>query len=595
MRRVSRSGAAVATAIAAMLVWAGCGSGASNGFADESPGPNNGGSPGGGGDFGGAGDAGAIFAPDAAPPEVKTEGNYQSPVATGKVVWIANPTSGRVAYVDVTSLDVKTIEAGDGPTYLAAVPDPADDVAIVINVTSHDATLLRDHQGALTSKTFPVTADANSWAVSASGRWAIAWTDATHITDPDPTQGFQDIAVIDLTGARPATTLAVGYRPVKVAFSADGARAFAVTQDGISVVDLLGGASPKVTQNFAIDVGGGSSGSPDAGEAGAATDAAGAADAGDDAEAADGADGADATGAPEAGGGTVGAPGAPSAPAAEDVSITPDGAYALVRREGDTHVAVLSLKDGVQATVSLPTAPTDLTLSPAGDFALAVMRDTSTVAVLPIPGIASAPASFTTVPIAGETVGRALVTKSGKTALLFTTAVPVERLTVLTLGASPSFRVVTLHSPVLAVFPSDDGQNAVVVHQVTPDPARKIQGAFSVVPIGGVDLPAKIVPTPAPPTAVALAPSSDRALVSIRDDSSSTFGAYLAEMPSLAVTPYTLASPPIAVGIAEAASRGYVAQDHPEGRITILDLAAGQARTITGFELGARVVDGSQP
>ncbi len=38
----------------------------------------------------------------------------------------------------------------------------------------------------------------------------------------------------------------------------------------------------------------------------------------------------------------------------------------------------------------------------------------------------------------------------------------------------------------------------------------------------------------------------------------------------------------------------YVAQEHPEGRITFIKLSDGSARTLTGFELGARIVDGSQ-
>jgi hypothetical protein len=76
-------------------------------------------------------------------------------------------------------------------------------------------------------------------------------------------------------------------------------------------------------------------------------------------------------------------------------------------------------------------------------------------------------------------------------------------------------------------------------------------------------------------------------------------------MPSLEVTPFTLASPPSAVGISVGAHRGYVAQDYSEGRITFVDLATSSAcdasascnlsRTITGFELGARVVNGSTP
>jgi hypothetical protein len=43
------------------------------------------------------------------------------------------------------------------------------------------------------------------------------------------------------------------------------------------------------------------------------------------------------------------------------------------------------------------------------------------------------------------------------------------------------------------------------------------------------------------------------------------------------------------------ARRAFVAQQHREGRITFIDLISGEARTLTGFELGARVVDGSRP
>jgi len=61
------------------------------------------------------------------------------------------------------------------------------------------------------------------------------------------------------------------------------------------------------------------------------------------------------------------------------------------------------------------------------------------------------------------------------------------------------------------------------------------------------------------------------------------------------VTPLVLASPPIATGVAKAANRGYVAQSHDAGRITFIPFEGGQPQTITGFDLGARVVDGATP
>jgi hypothetical protein len=481
-----------------------------------------------------SGDGAAI---DAA--ERKLESSYQSPVATGTYVWVANPSSGRVAYIKADTLDVATVDAGDAPTYLAAVPDPAADVAIVLNVLSHDATLLRAQGGGLTTKTFPVAATSNAWAVSADGRWAVAWGDATKATNPDPTQGFQDLGVLDLTGQTPATILAVGYRPVKVAFASDDTRAFAVTQDGISVIDLTL-ATPLVVANYATS-----------------TDPL-------------------------------------NDPGTHDVSFTPDGAYALVRRDGHPDITIVTLKDGTLTTVTLPANASDLTLTPGGDEAVAVMRDTGSVALLPIPGIVANPTGFTTVSVTGSTVGRAIVTAPGQTALLFTTAVAEDRLTVLSLVPPQTFRTLRLYSPVLAVFPTDDAANAIVLHDLAADAGTTAHGAFSIVPIGAA-LPAKIVGTSARPNAVAVAPSSDRAVVTVRDDASATYGAYLAKMPSLEVDPYVLASPPIAAGVVAGANRAFIAQEHPEGRITFIDLATGEARTLTGFELGARVVDGSQP
>jgi hypothetical protein len=585
-----------AGAVTAGLVLATGHCGSSNsagGFGVPSAGPQDNASSGGGNGGAGGGTL-AGGAEDGAggvatlPPEMKTESLYQSPVATGNVVWIANPTSGRVAYIDAKTFDVQTVEAGDRPTYLAAVSDPTDDVAIVLNVLSQDATLLRDHMGTLSATRFPSTPDANSIGVSKSGRWAIAWTNSTVITTADPTQGFQDIAVLDLSGIRPPKNLSVGYRPSQVAYSKDESHAFIVTQDGISVVDLLGGSLPSVTALFPLSAP--VAQSPVGAEAIEASTV--------DASAKDAGTGDAAADSGIANSEDAGVAGSTTTP---DVSFTPDGAYAFVRVDGAAAITAVSLATGTATAIPLPSPPSDLTMSPDGTFALAVLRDDYAVATLPIPGIIQNPRSFTTITIAGEIVGRAIITSHSQSALLFTTVAAIDRLTVLTLQPTPTYRTVVLHSPVLAVFPTDDAMNAVVLHSVTPTPGSNVEGAFSIVPIAA-DLPAKIVGVPAPPTAVALAPAGDHALVSIRDDSTGTYGLYLGLMPSLQVVSYTLASPPIAVGIVAGASRGYVAQDYSEGRITVVGLGAEdcdssspceQARTITGFELGARIVTGS--
>ncbi len=275
------------------------------------------------------------------------------------------------------------------------------------------------------------------------------------------------------------------------------------------------------------------------------------------------------------------------------MSITPDGHFALVRRDYQSTIGVVDLGSGQLSVVQLPANATDLTLTPSGNAALVVMRDIATVATLPIPAIATDPTAFTTLAITGQTVGRALVTDDGNTTLLFTTALPVDAITILDLSAQ-TFRTTPLHLPLLAVFPMHDAQNAIVLHTLPADAGTTALGAFSVVPVG-LDLPAKLVGTHAPPNAVGLSLAGDRAIVTTSDDTRQIYEAYLVKMPSLEVDPYSLASPPIGAGVVAGANAAYIAQDNPEGRITFIDLETGQARTLTGFELGSRIVNGSQP
>jgi len=499
----------------------------------------------GGGNFGGGAGGGGITSttPGAGgaggtPPEKEVESSFGAPVATGKYVWIANPSSGRVAYIDATSLEIKLVDAGNGPTYVAAVPDPADDVAIVLNVLSRDATILRASSSGLTAASVPVPAGGNSLTVSPDGRWAVAWSDARQVQMPDPVEGYQDISVVDLTkGAETAFDLTVGYRPVAVAFDKAAARAFAVTQDGITVVALTGGP-PQVVKNIAL---------------------------GD----------------------------TQSEPATtRDVAITPDGAYALVRREGKAAVDLFSLDDGTHTTVALPAPATDLDLSADGATAVAVVRDTSQVVLLPVPGVIADPASALYVTV-DAAIGSASLAAASPVAFFYTNATPSTLLAVMdTQAAPPAPRTILLRAPILGVFPTPDASHALVLHDQLDDAGSHYPAAVSLAPIA-LDLPPKIVGLEAKPISIAVAPAGDHVLVAAGDEASGVYELLLGSLPSLKVQKLPLASLPIAAGIVAGAGRGYVAQKHPDGRITFVNLKTGEARTITGFELATQVVDGT--
>src|SRR5262245_1885910 len=107
-------------------------------------------------------------------PESEVESSFRVPVVTGRLIWTANPASGRVALVDALTHEVLTLPAGLQPTYLAAIPGNTDNRALVINAGSYDATLFRDGAGGeLEQLDIPIHQNATAWTLSDSGRFAI--------------------------------------------------------------------------------------------------------------------------------------------------------------------------------------------------------------------------------------------------------------------------------------------------------------------------------------------------------------------------------------------------------------------------------------
>jgi hypothetical protein len=207
----------------------------------------------------------------------------------------------------------------------------------------------------------------------------------------------------------------------------------------------------------------------------------------------------------------------------------------------------------------------------------------STVAVLPVDTVLDAPGVFRTIGIPGV-VGSISMSPAGNTALLYTTA-GSDRVVVLD-TESERLRTVVVEAPVRAAIPSPDGAHAVVVLGQAPGSTRP--GGFALVPV--IErLPPRIVGTDAPPAAVAVGDS--HALVTIAGQSLPS-GVYHARFPALHPEFIRLASTPLSAALLPDAGRGFVAQEHPEGRITFIELATGEPRTITGFELGSKVVTG---
>lgn len=541
-------------------------------------------------------------------PEQEVDEAFQVPVVSGRWVWTANPTSGAVALIDAKSFAVRTIEAGAGPTQLAALPaDGGGSRAIVINSVSEDATLLTasDDGVIVVSATLPLHSGANAWAVTPDGRFAIAWTNAAATKNPDPSEGFQDITVLGLSAQKPfSKRLSVGYRPVRVFMDDDNRYAYFVTDAGIDVVDLEADDGPVVEREVEL------SSNP-------ANDT-----------------------------------------AQRDVNITPDGAFAFVSRLDKDYVTVVDVLHGVFKDIRMPGVVTDLDLSADASMAVAIVQapavsadpsaagggaggqangvsegggtdgemgggggldagagggngvageggdsipplsgPRSVAVLLPVASIFASPELFERVEI-DQRFASVELGPEGATALLYQNGTPSSHLTLLSLTAGDSFkshRTVDLRLPVFSAIAAPDGAHAIVLLKPAAGSAKP--GAFAVVPIAK-DLPAAIQGTLAatvpndlakdPPAMVAI--DDAHAVVTVSDGAQAHY-AYLVSMPALTVDPIQLSSAPLrgASGIVSEANQAFVAQQHPEGRITFIDLDSGKQHTLTGFELSSQV------
>jgi len=476
-------------------------------------------------------------------PEEELESAFEAPVATDRFVWTANPESGNVAVIDATTYAVRLARAGFRPTTVAGLPGAdGEDGAIVLNQGSSDATVLRiDADGAITRQMLDTHTGANAVAVSPSGRFAVVWTDAQKLDRAmlDPTDSLQDVTVLVLGDEPTATILSVGYRPSRIVFDAAEGRAFVVTEPGLSVIDLGDdsrvSALVELTENPVDD------------------------------------------------------------PTARDVSITPDGAIALVRLDGSTELGVVELATGDRRGIELGDFVSDLDLSADGSEAFAVIGSVestvSTLVVIPVP-IESTDASTYRRATVSSVVARSVsIAPDGSLALLYSNAEPNPYLAVLTSDdgfESYTPRALDLKAPVRAVFAAPMGPHGIAFQNT--DPASSKRGAFSLISAEANRAP-KIVATDAAPMAVAFSPDGANAVIATRDLALRRYGAYVVHLENLEETLIALPSPPLAVGIVPLANQAFVAQAHPEGRITFMNIEDGKFKTLTGFELAGRVVE----
>lgn len=504
------------------------------------------------------------------PPEVELEEGFRAPVVSGNYIFTANPESNRVVQIDGASLEVRIVEAGHAPTFVTTLPEGVTTGgALVLNTRSHDATLVLfsedDPKAQPETVRVPVHAGANSWTMGRTGRFAIAWSSATQGTTGNADDGHQDITIIEPSLSPVSVRIGVGYRPTAVHISSDERRATIVSSPGLTIVELGDEGTSGVVREFPLP---------------------------------------------------------PSGTEPRDVTVTPDGRYALVRLSGESSLFALDLNTGREFRLSLPGRLTDLDLSPDGSLAVGVIRadqrdvaggamggaggelalggaanaagaaavdpeeETSVAIALPIPDGLTTPGEMRQIEIPGL-VGSVSLSEDKRRAILFSNAFESSRAFILDLETERP-RLVDLRAPIRAVTVAPDGKHAVAV--LSPPANSTKSGAFALIPLE-VALPSRVEGTAAPIAQVAFSEASDYVLLTTRGASGGPSVAYLGGLPHLSVDSLNLPSPPLAAGTIGPLGKGFVSQEHPEGRVTFVDFARGDVVTLTGYELGSSVIE----
>jgi hypothetical protein len=506
----------------------------------------------------------------ALPPEVEMTVDLQLPQASKQYVYAVNPNAGTVAVIDATTQAIQTVKTGTRPTYLRTLE--GTDNAIVLNIGSNKASVIRTAGNVSTKNDLSVGAGANAIAVAPDGKHAVVYFNSSYASAGNGSGSYQDVSVLQLSAdgqSDQSISMTVGFRPRDVFFANDGKRAFVVTEDGVSVLDFAQIEKEKSGIAKLVSLGG----SIDQKNL--------------------------------------------------DVAITPDGLFALARSEGKSVLHLVELSSGnvrkldlEQAYVPpppsdaedagvpmpLPIQVTDLDLMPNGTAAIAVLRNQSAVLTVPLPEAFDDPTKVKTIHVGQEIIGSVTVAPDGKSALAYTTAANVERITVLDLSsAAAAPRTLELRKAVLAVAFTPDSKTTLITHTkleglptvrgLDPDTVIDRSFGYSLLRVSSGDVKLQVTQTALGP--IAMVPDGTYLFIVFRNDSAGIKEVQRVDLASFLVDPIiALENPPISIGTV-ASGTVFVNLEHPDGRMTFIDSQEPltKLKTVTGFELNSRIRD----
>ena len=267
------------------------------------------------GDRGGSGGDGGDDG-DGYEPEEGDDFLALEPASTDAYFFVANPNRDTVTRISVPQLAVITTKVGVNPQVVATTADYA--TAVTFNQGSDDVSIIASET--LDVATVDVRDDYNNMVLSPDGGWVACYHDQglTEAEGADGgTQSFNEVSFVRL-GDASHHPMVVGFNPREIQFTRDGALAVVVSDAYLALVDLTAAAPTPVRVQIAADL--------------------------------------------------------LDPPAAEEVLLSPDGRYAIVRQFGSNELVVVDLTTQSVERIDVGDNPTDLDATPDGTQAVAVAR-----------------------------------------------------------------------------------------------------------------------------------------------------------------------------------------------------------------------------
>lgn len=485
------------------------------------------------------------------PPPPEIEYDVGTPISSQRFVYVPMTDEDKLVRIDGATLEVRSTQVGDQPREVATIP--GSDGAVVLDSTNGTATIVRPAGGNDSIKVLATLQRLNRLDIDPSGRYAVIWFDLAKSIMSGNVFGFgsfQDVTIVRLAaGLERAVNLTVGFRPREVQFDAAGNRAYVITEDGVSVIDLgfaIHNTATIVPPIPVID---------------------------------------------------------PNGPTNDvEINIVATGEYAAVRQGQLASLRIVNVggSPGTSWTIPLASPATDIDLAPDGSRVYAVQREAKKLSVIDIPADAMDPQGIETIDLTNATLGSLVLSADGKRGLLYTNATSDERISLIKLD-TPGFPTVTwpLKKSVRAVGLSPTSDTAILLHAKTfGDPGSATNFDDFVDKSYGytlLDLATgfgKLQITPVDTGPFHYAPDGTKVYVALDggDAATATRALQIVTTQTGVVTTRQLGSPPESVGILPGAGQAFVAQRHPLGRVSFVELTADAMRTVTGFDLNSNIV-----